>query len=517
MTITLAAVYTPIALQGGLTGSLFREFAFTLAGAVVISGVVALTLSPMMGSRLLRAGDTEKGFAGWINHRFDVVRELVHAHARAARSSTARSCSSLWALVVLLIFPFYMFSQQRARAGRGPGRGLRHRPGRAQRDARPDRRCTPTRSTRSTRSMPETTNTFQIMFPSGGFGGMVTKPWSERKQSTSRAAGRGARQGCRRSPGIARHLARAAGAAGRRQLPGRPRDRVDRRPEQLVEFANQLVGKAFAERPVHVRRHRREVRPAAGRGRVRPRQGARAGRRHGAGRPRPLDAAVGGNYVNRFSIQGRSYKVIPQVKRAERLTPDQLADIKVTGANGKLVPLSTFATLKTTTEPRELKRFQQLNAVRDPGRDPAGRAARRGARLPRDRGEEDPAAGLHARLRRRVAPAAHRGRQASSRSSCCRRSSSTWCSRRSSRASAIRSSSSRARRRWRSAGALFFSFLGFTSLNIYSQVGLITLVGLVSKNGILIVQFANHLQEIGPRQARRGDRGRRRRACARSS
>ena len=71
MTITLAAVYAPIGIQGGLTGALFREFAFTLAGAVIVSGVVALTLSPMMGSRLLRAGDTERGFAGWINRRFD--------------------------------------------------------------------------------------------------------------------------------------------------------------------------------------------------------------------------------------------------------------------------------------------------------------------------------------------------------------------------------------------------------------------------------------------------------------
>src|ERR671920_982999 len=74
MTITLAAVYTPVAIQGGLTGSLFREFAFTLAGAVIVSGVVALTLSPMMGASLLRAGDTERGFAGWINRRFDGVR-----------------------------------------------------------------------------------------------------------------------------------------------------------------------------------------------------------------------------------------------------------------------------------------------------------------------------------------------------------------------------------------------------------------------------------------------------------
>src|SRR5262249_32921636 len=74
MTITLGAVYAPIGIQGGLTGSLFREFAFTLAGAVIVSGIVALTLSPMMGARLLRAGDTERGFAGWINRRFDAVR-----------------------------------------------------------------------------------------------------------------------------------------------------------------------------------------------------------------------------------------------------------------------------------------------------------------------------------------------------------------------------------------------------------------------------------------------------------
>ena len=74
MTITLAAVYAPVGIQGGLTGALFREFAFTLAGAVIVSGVVALTLSPMMGSRLLRSGDNERGFAGWINRRFENVR-----------------------------------------------------------------------------------------------------------------------------------------------------------------------------------------------------------------------------------------------------------------------------------------------------------------------------------------------------------------------------------------------------------------------------------------------------------
>ncbi len=82
MTITLAAVYTPLAIQGGLTGSLFREFAFTLAGAVIVSGIVALTLSPMMGSKLLRAGDTDRGFAGVVNRRFESVRQALRSGAR---------------------------------------------------------------------------------------------------------------------------------------------------------------------------------------------------------------------------------------------------------------------------------------------------------------------------------------------------------------------------------------------------------------------------------------------------
>src|SRR5438093_437300 len=83
MTITLAAVYAPIGIQGGLTGSLFREFAFTLAGAVLVSGIVALTLSPMMGASLLRADDIDRGFAGWINRRFESVRR-GYTHGLAA-------------------------------------------------------------------------------------------------------------------------------------------------------------------------------------------------------------------------------------------------------------------------------------------------------------------------------------------------------------------------------------------------------------------------------------------------
>src|SRR3979490_2842359 len=111
MTITLAAVYAPVGIQGGLTGALFREFAFTLAGAVCVSGVVALTLSPMMGSKLLRAGDTERGFAGWINRRFESVRGF-YTRTLAGTLRYRPVVLTLWALVAALTVPFYMFSQR---------------------------------------------------------------------------------------------------------------------------------------------------------------------------------------------------------------------------------------------------------------------------------------------------------------------------------------------------------------------------------------------------------------------
>src|SRR6202142_4186842 len=111
MTITLAAVYTPVAIQGGLTGALFREFAFTLAGAVIVSGVVALTLSPMMGSKLLRAGDSNKGFAGIVNRQFERVRRL-YTRTLTGTLNYRPVVLTVWAIVALLMIPFYMFAQR---------------------------------------------------------------------------------------------------------------------------------------------------------------------------------------------------------------------------------------------------------------------------------------------------------------------------------------------------------------------------------------------------------------------
>jgi multidrug efflux pump subunit AcrB len=211
---------------------------------------------------------------------------------------------------------------------------------------------------------------------------------------------------------------------------------------------------------------------------------------------RDLSTLLGGNFVNRFSIQGRSYKVIPQLKRSERLTPDQLKDIYVSGPEGRLVPLSTFATLKTSTEPRELKRFQQLNAVRLQGVMAPGVSLDRGLRFLEDES-------------RRTLPQGYTVDYAGE-SRQLRIEGSKFLGTFLLSAILIYLVLAAQFESFRDpfiilagsvplalAGALLFSFLGLTSLNIYSEVGLITLVGLVAKNGILIVQFANQLQEDG--------------------
>ncbi|HEV8596671.1 MAG TPA: efflux RND transporter permease subunit, partial [Candidatus Dormibacteraeota bacterium] len=306
MTITLAAVYTPVGIQGGLTGALFREFAFTLAGAVIVSGVVALTLSPMMGSRLLRTGDTERGYAGWINRRFDGVRG---GYTRAL-SWTLRDRSvvlAFWAIVVVLMVPFYMFSQKELAPAEDQGVVF----GIVQAAANSTLDQTKLFSAEIHdvyRSFPESDSIFQITSPTGGFGGMVLKPWSQRKKTAAQLLVESTEP-----------LSKIAGVRvipmTPAPLPGAGDFPVDfviastAEPQQLSDLANQLVAKAFASglfifADADLKFDQPQAEVVFDRDKVRSLgvDLSQAGQ--------DLSTMLGGNYVNRFSIQGRSYKVI---------------------------------------------------------------------------------------------------------------------------------------------------------------------------------------------------------------
>src|SRR5437899_6212585 len=182
MTITLAAVYAPIGIQGGLTGALFREFAFTLAGAVVVSGIVALTLSPMMGSKLLRAGASHKGLPGIVNRTFDKVRGL-YTRLLGGTLQYRPVVLTVWAVVAVLMIPFYMFSMRELAPAED--QGVVFGVIQAAPNATIDQTNLFTKQVYDVyHAFPENGSTFQITTPNGGFGGMVTKPWSQRTKTT---------------------------------------------------------------------------------------------------------------------------------------------------------------------------------------------------------------------------------------------------------------------------------------------------------------------------------------------
>ncbi|RYZ43871.1 MAG: multidrug efflux protein [Myxococcaceae bacterium] len=504
MTLTLAAVYAPIAFQGGLTGSLFREFALTLAGAVTLSGVVALTLSPMMSAALLRAGHEDKGMAGVVNRAFERLRGT---YARSLDSSLRTRGPVYAAWVVLSMLAFLMFSQSPKELApvedQGIIFGIVSTPSNSTLD-----QLAPSMNevSKTLLSMPDSGFIFQVMSPGNGFWGLGLKPWEQRKRSAAQVLAE-TQERVNALPGVQTFAIQPAALPGGGNFPVEFVIASTAEAEELLGFAQQLQEKAtqsglFAFPPIiDVKLDQPQSEVEVDREKV-----AQLGLNLGTV-GQDLGAAVGGNFVNRFNIAGRSYKVIPQVLRASRLNPDQLKDVHVTGPDGKLVALSSIATLSNKVTPRSLNRFQQLNAVKL-----SGVAIR----------PLDEALTYLETEASRILPAGYRI-DYTGESRQLRVEGNTFLPAFMLAVVLIFLVLAAQFNSFRDPliilagsvplalfGAMMTTFLRMpnptmpyftdsftTTLNIYSQVGLVTLIGLIAKNGILIVDFANRLQDEG--------------------
>lgn len=495
MTIVLVAAYVPIGFQGGLTGALFTQFAFTLAGAVTISGVIALTLSPMMCSKIFRADAEENRFTHYLDRQFTRLRDGY----KRRLGRWLETWQVLVALgVVLLCGTVYLFMTSTSELAPTEDQGVVFAQTIGPPNATIDQmEAYQTELFKVFQSMPESESTFQLIGQPSvnqAFGGVLLKPWNERKRNATEIQ--------QDLQGKMEKIAGARFAAF--QLPSLPGSQglplqfviTTTEPiENLYEVANQVLDKAKSsgmfwfvdsdlklDKPQATLDVDRDM--IADMGLTQQDVGS------------SLGSALGGGYVNYFSIAGRSYKVIPQVLQKYRLNPHQVLDYYVRAGDGSLVPANTMAKIKTTTVPESINHFQQLNSATIAGA--PGVSQDEALRFLRN--------ALH-----EVAPSGYTV-DYSGESRQFQLGSGSFVVTLFFALIIVYLALAAQFESFRDPvvilvsvpmalfGALLFINVGLATLNIYTQVGLVTLLGLISKHGILIVQFANELQRSGLRK-----------------
>jgi multidrug efflux pump len=494
MTIVLIAVYVPIGFQGGLTGALFTEFAFTVAGAVAVSGIVALTLSPMMTSRIFRAEQEENRFVHWLDRQFD---RGLRAYKRILHSMLETWIVIVVMGVILLGGTVYLFMTSKSELAPQEDQGIVLNQILGPANATPQQMQTYAKQVfEIAHSLPEYDQIFQITgvpTVNQGFGGVLFKPWDQRKRSANEL-----QQELQQKWGA---IAGATVAAfqfpplpGSRGLPMQIVIKTTESYERLNEVAQAVLQKARSsglfffvdtdlklDKPQTIVEVDRDL--VSTLGLTQQDVGA------------ALSAALGGGYVNYFSIGGRSYKVIPQVLQTDRLNPSQVLDYYIRTPDGSLMPTRTVARQTTTTVPEGINHFQQLNS-----------GTIMGVYAPSVSQKQ-----ILDYMRQAVAEVAPTGYQVdySGPSRQYVQESGGFVVTLLFAIIIVFLALSAQYESFRDPivilvsvpmalfGALIFINLGLATLNIYTQVGLVTLMGLVSKHGILIVQFANQLQLEG--------------------
>ncbi len=369
MTTTLVAVYLPIGFQGGLTGVLFTEFAFTLAGSVLLSGVIALTLSPMMSAKMLKP-HTEGGksrFERWLDTRFDRLR---HGYQRKLHGALdTKGVIGIFGAIVFVSCVF-LYMQSPKEPAPAEDQGFIFSIAVADPTSTLDYVERYTEEVNAiTKEVPEVQNYFLF---NGGFGGasntaiagFVLKPWSERSRSTKQVLEQSLQPKISEVTGLnvfalippALPTAGGGGGGGEFIIGGIGS------LEQLQELSDAVLAKAYAskrfiflDKDLKIDKPRIEVQ-------IDRDKAASLGidmRTLSA----DMSAMLSGDYANRFAMQNRSYRVIAQVQRSDRLNAQQLTNYYTRTRTGELIPLSTLVTLKESAQPQVLNRFQQLNAV----------------------------------------------------------------------------------------------------------------------------------------------------------